>query len=389
MSIVVLTAAGVLAAGPAVGRQAAHPISAPRASTKALALHVKGNHIVNSKGQDVRLIGFNNSGAEYACVDGFGIFDTPTPTTVSPSIVAAMATWHGANVVRVPLDEQCWLDIGGVKPRYAGANYRAAITHYIGQLNAAGFAVVLDLQNTAPGNEKSLNQEEMPDGHSIIFWKQVATTFRSIRSVLFDLFNEPWPYDSYNSTKAWKCWRDGGCRLPSTNGHLTYTAVGYDQLIKAVRSTGARNIVMAGGLAYAESLDQWLKYEPKDPDHELIASTHVYSFNQCSNLKCYNGALAKVARHVPLYIGEYGPDLTVGYSNKLDVHCPRKDVGHTSFDSTLLTWAAQHDASWTAWSWNPWGDCWSLVTSFKGAATTRWGTVVKTDLSDEAQSARA
>jgi hypothetical protein len=373
----------MIAPGVAAGQLPRREVPLSHASKRALSLHVAGNHIVNAAGQDVRLVGFNSSGAEYACVDGFGIFDTPTAKTVSPSIVAAMARWHGANVVRVPLDEQCWLDIGGVKQRYAGINYRDAIKHYVGQLNAAGFAVVLDLQNTAPGNEKSLNQEEMPDGHSITFWKQVARTFRRNRSVLFDLFNEPWPYDSYNSTKAWKCWRNGGCRLPSTNGHRTYTAVGYDQLIAAVRSTGARNIVMAGGLAYSESLDQWLKYEPKDPDHELIASTHIYSFNQCSDLRCYNGALAKVAGHVPLFIGEYGPDLTVGYSTKLDVHCPSKDVGHTSFDSTLLAWAARHDASWTAWSWNPWGDCWSLVSNFKGTPTKPWGVLVMNQLSQQ------
>lgn len=379
-----LGAAGVLAAGPAPGVHAAHRVAA-----KVLALHVNGNHIVNASGQRVRLIGFNNSGSEYACEDGFGVFDTPNPKTVSPSIVAAMAAWHGANVVRVPLDEQCWLDIGGVKARYAGVNYRNAIKHYVGELNADGFAVVLDLQNTAPGNEKSLNQEEMPDPHSIRFWTQVARSFRSNRSVLFDLFNEPWPYDSYNSTRAWKCWRDGGCRLPSTNGKETYTAVGYDQLITAVRSTGARNIVMVAGLEYAESLDQWLKYKPKDPDHELMASTHVYSFNQCSTLSCYNGALAKVARHVPLYIGEYGPNLTVGYSQKLDRNCPVKDVGQTGFDRTLLSWAQRHGVSWSAWSWNPWGDCWSLVTGFKGSPTTPWGKLVKRALSNERQRARA
>jgi endoglucanase len=354
-----------------------------------LPLRLWGNHIVNSNGQRVRLVGFNSSGAEYACEDGFGIFDTPSPKTVSRSIVAAMASWQGANVVRVPLDEQCWLDIGGVKAQYAGAHYRQAIRHYVTELNAAGFAVVLDLQNTAPGNERSLNQEEMPDSHSIAFWAQVATVFRTNRSVLFDLFNEPWPYDSYNSARAWKCWRDGGCRLPSQNGHRTYIAVGYDQLIKAVRGTGARNIVMAGGLAYSESLDQWLKYEPRDPDHELIASTHIYSFNQCSTLRCYNGALSKVASRVPLFIAEFGPDLTVGFSAALDRHCPSKDVGNTGFDRTLLSWAAAHGASWSAWSWNPWGDCWSLVKNFKGATTRPWGDLVKRELDTYRQQPRA
>lgn len=358
------------------------------ATAKVLGLHVAGRHIVNSAGQRVRLIGFNNSGAEYACSEGWGIFDVGngSNTSVPVADVAAMAKWSGANAVRLQLNEQCWLGIGGVKPKYGGANYQRAIKAYVSELNNHGFAVILDLHLNAPGNERATNQEPMPDPHSLPFWTQVAKTFGSNTAVLFDLFNEPWPDNQSRSDRAWKCWRDGGCRQVSQNGGMHYTAVGMNQLIRAVRGAGARNVVVAGGVNYASSLGKWLAYEPTDPDHDLAASIHLYSFNGCTTTACYDKTPARIARHVPLIIGEFGPDLTVGYSPSLDSRCPKGDVGHTGFDTALLRWARAHGASWTAWTWNPWGDCWSLVTGFAGHPTSPYGVRVRGALRADRQS---
>jgi endoglucanase len=383
LAVAALIAGAVTGAGTAATARPA-PAAHASASAKALGLH-------NSRGQQVRLIGFNNSGAEYACTEGWGIFDVDTASNTSVPVadVVAMAKWSGANAVRLQLNEQCWLGIGGVKPEYGGANYQRAITTYVRELNDHGFAVILDLHLNAPGTEHASNQEPMPDAHSIPFWTQVAKTFRSDDAVLFDLFNEPWPDNQSSSNAAWRCWRDGGCRQVSQNGGRTYTAVGMNQLIHAVRSTGARNIVMAGGVNYASSLGKWLTYSPIDPDHNLAASIHLYSFNGCTTAACYDKTPAKIARHVPLIIGEFGPDLTVGYSNALDANCPSSDVGHTGFDTTLVNWARAHGASWTAWSWNPWGDCWSLVKGFSGHATSPYGVRVRQALRANRQSHRA
>jgi endoglucanase len=302
---------------------------------------------------------------------------------MTASTVAAMAAWHGANAVRVPVDEQCWLGLPGVKAAYAGAVYRSAIERYVSLLNAHGFAVILDLAGTAPGSERSANQEEMPDTHSLAFWQSAATAFRGNRSVLFDIFNEPWPFNDADSKAAWSCWRNGGCEQTSQNGGQKYQAVGMQQLIQTIRATGARNIVIAEGIQYAESVDRWLAYRPTDPTGNLIASVHVYSFNDCSSQRCYNGAMQRVLGRVPLLIGEFGPDLTVRYTPQLDVSCPAADVGTTTFDSTLLSWAGREGASWTAWSWNPWGDCWSLVKNLAGTPTAYYGDSVKAALKAE------
>jgi hypothetical protein len=64
---------------------------------------VRGNHLVDRRGEAVRLLGINRSGAEYQCVEGGQIFEGPT----DDASIAAMASWH-INAVRLPLNESCW-----------------------------------------------------------------------------------------------------------------------------------------------------------------------------------------------------------------------------------------------------------------------------------------
>ena len=50
-----------------------------------------------------------SKGTEYACVQGWGMFDGPT----DDEAIDVMKEWH-INVVRIPLNEACWLGINGV-----------------------------------------------------------------------------------------------------------------------------------------------------------------------------------------------------------------------------------------------------------------------------------
>lgn len=351
-----------------------------------VGLRVQGNRIVNQDGTAVRLLGFNRSGAEYACIEGWGIFDGPEDqrTGMTAASVQEMAAWKGANTVRLPLNEQCWLGLG-VEPAHGGARYQQAIREYVDLLNAHGFVVVLDLHRTAPGGARSREQEQMPDrDHSLTFWRQVATAYKDDSSVVFDLFNEPWPYGDTDSVRAWKCWRDGGCQLRSRNGGARYTAAGMNEIITTIRSTGARNVLAVGGIHWAETLDRWLEYEPTDPLGNLVASFHNYAYNRhCRDERCYDTVLAQVAAEVPLYAGELGPDTDSTVSGD-DAECPSSAVGRTGFSERVLDWLDHHGASYTPWSWNDWGDCYSLITSDDGTPTPIWGEAVKARLAANA-----
>jgi endoglucanase len=371
---------------PAVSATSPSSTAQPSATVTAPTngVRVVGARLVRANGTTVRLTGFNQSGTEYACIEGWGIFDAPGSATISPSVVASMASWRGANVVRVPLNEQCWLGIG-VQPQYGGAAYQRAIEDYVAQLNRAGFLAVLDLHRNAPGNAKSLNQEQMPDrDHSIEFWRQVAQRFGRNGSVLFDLFNEPAPYGEADTDRAWACWRDGGCVLKSANSGAPYVAAGMNELISAIRSTGARNVLIAGGIYWAEMLDRWLEFQPSDPMSNLAASFHAYSFNiRCAAIECYQTAVATVSSRVPMLVGEIGPDLKIDYDHAHD-HCAPADIGHTGFDETLFDWLDQHQISYTAWTFNKWSSCWALISDWAGTPEPIWGAFLRQRLAGQA-----
>jgi hypothetical protein len=61
----------------------------------------------------------------------------------------------------------------------------------------------------------------------------------------------------------------------------------------------------------------------------------------------------------------------------VDERCPRTAVRADGWAPLTLDWLDRHGAGWTAWSWNPWGDCWSLVQNWAGEPTPRWGAEVK------------
>jgi endoglucanase len=299
-----------------------------------LSIGVSGNHLV-SNGTVVRLLGVNRSGTEYACIQGWGIFDGPN----DDASVAAMAAWH-INAVRIPLNEDCWLSINGVNPAYAGATYRTAIQTYVNLLHQHGLYAILELHWNAPGTSRATGQQVMPDAdHSPAFWTSVATLFKADPAVLFDLYNEP-------HDVSWSCWLNG-CNAPGWN------IAGMQTLVTTVRSTGATQPIMIGGLAWANDLSGWLANRPSDPAHALVASFHNYNFNVCKP-SCWDSTVATLAAQVPVVTGELGED----------------DCAHTYIDQ-YMNWADAHGISYLGWTWDTW-NCSSgpaLISSYDGTPT--------------------
>lgn len=325
-------------------------------------LHVEGNAILNSSGQPLRLLGVNRHGTEYACIQGWGIFAGPSDA----ASIQAIASW-GATALRVPLNESCWLNSAtDPDPRhiYWGANYHQAIRDYVNLLNNNGLVAILDLHWTAGGTAEATGQEPLPNrAKSIEFWRQVATDYKDNSSVVFDLFNEPYPDNGGSSSSTWSCWREGG-----TCGGVSYAAAGMQELVDAVRATGAANIVMAGGLRWANDLSLWRTYRPSDPLNNLAAGWHVYNFNQCISESCWDAEVAPVAAIVPLIVGEMGP------SENPDQSCTLQDTG---FSCRLMNWLDDHNGSYNGHAWNLWNQCRDLIVSYDGTPTPVWGQEVK------------
>jgi hypothetical protein len=308
---------------------------------------VSGNKLVATDGKPVRLVGVNRSGAEYACIRGWGIFEGPTDA----ASVQVIRSWY-ANAVRIGLNEDCWLNINGVSPPYAGDNYQQAIIDYVDKLAAAGMYAILDLHWAAPGLAPATSLRPMPDlDHSVDFWRSVASTFKDHSNVLLDVFNEPFGVD-------WECWRDG-CDYPGGPDTVPWQAAGMQALVNTIRATGATQPILLGGLKFSNDIGAWREYAPDDPLHQLVASFHVYPFNDCNNPDCWVEQVAPVATSVPVVISEVGTDWSPPFSDAM--------AGH------LMHWADDHQLGYLAWTWNTWGSGEALITNYSGE-TTVWGT---------------
>ncbi|MFF5234681.1 cellulase family glycosylhydrolase [Dactylosporangium sp. NPDC000521] len=343
-------------------------VNGPNTGGAAPALHVTGNHLVTAAGATYRLLGVNRASAEFACVQGKGLWDSPQPDQAT---VDAMKAWN-IHAVRIPLNEDCWLGTFGTP---SGATYQQGVKDYVDLLVANGITPIVEMHwnhgvytgnASACADANATCQKPMPDAqYGPAFWTSVATMFKANNAVVFDLFNEPYPDAANNfsdATAAWKCLRDGG-----TCAGIGYQVAGMQSLLNAVRATGATNVVMVAGLTWTNDLTQWLTYKPTDPTGNLMASWHTYNFNGCVTTACWDSQIGTVAAQVPVVAGEIG----------------QNTCAHDYIDQ-VMAWADAHGVGYLAWTWNPWGVCSSqgnvLITDYAGTPTSTFGEAFKAHL---------
>ncbi|MEJ3746136.1 cellulase family glycosylhydrolase [Actinomycetes bacterium KLBMP 9797] len=345
--------------GPTTATPTVTPTTPPPAGGAAPALRVSGNRLLTASGATYRLLGVNRASGEFACVQGKGMWDSGP---VDQASVDAMKSWN-IRAVRIPLNEDCWLGLSGSP---SGATYQQAVKDYVNLLVANGINPILDLHWThgqytgnisACADVNATCQKPMPSmQHTPRFWTGVATAFKGNDAVVFDLFNEPYPDASNNWSDmpaAWRCLRDGG-----TCTGITYEVAGMQDLVDAVRATGATNVLLVAGLTWTNDLTQWLTYRPNDPLNNVVASWHSYNFNACVTVACWDSQIGAVAARVPVHAGEIGQDT----------------CAHDYIDQ-VTTWLDSRRLGYTAWTWNPWGCSGGnvLIEDYNGTPTSTYG----------------
>lgn len=316
-------------------------------------LHVaNSNQILNGSGQPLQLRGVDKSGSEYICVTSAGVFDGPSDS----ASVTVLGTW-AINVVRIPLNEDCWLNINGVVT--GGSSYITPIVNYVNLLTAANIAVILELHWSAPGTTLANGQVPMPDvDHSSTFWASVAGTFNSNSSVIYDLFNEPFPDSNQDTVAAWTCLKSGGNNTNCPGNGLTWTngAVGMQSLITTIRGTGSTNIIMIGCVQFAEQCDSWTANLPTDTlvPAQLAASWHSYNTSVCNTQSCWTSQMHPIMASYPLIVGEIGEN----------------DCADT-YVTNLMTDLDVHGGNYLGWAWDTY-NCSSfpaLISNYNGTPT--------------------
>jgi endoglucanase len=136
------------------------------------------------------------------------------------------------------------------------------------------------------------------------------------------------------------------------------------QAVAVMRAAGYRGVISSPGLDYANDMSSWLSHEPSDPQHQLIAEAHVYGKNTCSSVSCFDRTMTPVTNEVPLIFGEFGETYDASSCG-------------SSETSTILHWAQAHNVGHAAWTWNTWGDCLSLISSYNGTPANAYGRFIK------------
>ena len=315
-------------------------------------LKVVGTKVVDARGGRVWLRGVNAAGMEWSA-DGEGhILETAR---------VAVDDWH-ANLVRLPLAQDRWF---GKAPEQAddGAAYRALVRRVVDACAGRGGYVMLDLHWSDAGEwGKRIGQHVMPDRNSLTFWTAVAAAYKDHPAVIFDLYNEP-------HDVSWDVWLKGGevqDKLDKGQAGTRFEAVGMQALLDAVRATGARNVVVAGGLDWSYDLSGILDGRRlADPEgNGVIYANHAYPFKG-DTVERWVAKMEAASKELPIIVSEFGSDPPGGAG-----------LSGEQWVRGVLQALQGHEWAWTAWDLHPYAKP-GLIAGWDYAPTPHFGTWVK------------
>jgi endoglucanase len=325
---------GALAAAKAAAeaeRKAAEvSAEAPQREKWPQELHVEGRQVLGKDGKPVWLQGVNVVSLEWSA----------TGEQVMKAAQVAMDQWK-ANIIRLPVGQKWWFGRGSGQ-KDGGAAYRQLVDEVITLVANRGKYVLLDLhQFGAP-------RQEHAD-----FWKDAAAKYKDHPAVLFDLFNEP-------HGMSWEVWRNGGeveqkKKTGEEDAFLnaeekakiaeTRKSIGMQRLLDTVRETGARNIVLVGGLDYAYDLSGIAKgfALQEKGGNGIVLSTHIYPWK-----KGWAEKVLVVAEQYPILVGEVGAG-----AKKMEWLPAEYQEDAVTWVPEMIGFIQKHKFHWTAFAFHP------------------------------------
>jgi len=315
------------------------PISKP--------LHVSGNQILDPDGKSVWLQGVNVPELSWS---------PNGEDKVVWSVHLAIDDWH-ANVIRLPVMDSLWFGKGrGDMTSNDADAYRKIVDDAVKFASVRGAYIVLDLHRFFT-----------PDQSCVDFWKDAAARYANNPAVLFDIFNEP--HDT-----SWDVWRNGGqVTTKNKSGTLEVTGVGMQALVNAVRGTGAKNIIVAGGLEYAYNLTGIVNgYALDDKGGDgIVYATHFYNWHHG-----WSAHFMAVAAKYPVLVGETGADVKKMNFIPLD-----QQESPATWVPDAIGFIQKNHLNWTAWSFAKGATPDMLIDTTDFAPNPFWGEPVKEALS--------
>lgn len=284
------------------------------------------------------------------------------------SIQVGIEQWK-ANCIRLSVADDFWFGRGkGQKD--GGVAYRKLVDAAVEAAGSRKAYLVLDLHRFGA-----------PMDEHVAFWKDAAMRYKDHPAVLYELFNEA-------HSISWEVWRKGGELAEKGKADADVNAAenaakatrkrspGMQALVNAVRATGARNIVIAGGLDWGYDLSgvmQGHALEEREGGNGIMYSSHIYPWK-----KDWQGKALVAAEKYPLFIGEVGCPL-----ERMSFIPAEQHEDPYTWAPDMLGLIQKYKLNWTAWCFHPKAAP-MVILDWQYTPTPYWGAFVKEALSGKA-----
>ncbi len=315
-------------AGGGTGSPPAHEAGpAQGGATTGAPYHVQGAQILDRNNQPHLFRGLDRPSLEWSC----------SGDIVETDYITMAQMWK-ANVVRLPLNQDCWLQ--DASNPSADSSYQALVDEQVQWAKTYNMDIILDLHwsdrgdysvgqtcLTANGN----CQQDMADAHSVTFWDQVAAKYKNEPQVLFELYNEP-KIGGYSPQPAnWDTWLNGG----QSSG---FTVHGMQELYTHVRNAGANNLVIVGGLSWSFDLSGLSSHALNGTN--IVYNTHVYDMNPANEWFSKFGTFAGTYPIIATEFGDHSGSCSTGVVTNFTSYANGNAVGGSSAPANKLSWTA-------------------------------------------------
>ncbi len=190
-----------------------------------------------------------------------------------------------------------------------------------------GFVVILSMQDQSYSGGDAT---PMPEPQTLRSWGELTKYFNHDLEILYELWNEPMVKDSADE---WKLWRNGG----TWKGQ---TVIGHQQLLECVRSSGARNVLIAEGTRVGKSFIGCPGLD--DPLRQLAYGIHPYLTHPIKNPASWDRTFGDWAKKYPVVCTEWGANSG----------SPFAQPEWPALSSKLLEYLKAHDIGQIAWSFD-------------------------------------
>lgn len=335
------------------------PYETPDATKFPSELRTVGNKILNKEGKEVWLQGVNIMSLDWGA----------TGERVLLSSKVAIEDWK-ANTIRLAVKESYWFGQDSSQ-KDGGKAYRELVDAVVNLTANRGAYVLLDL-----------HRYKAPRAEHADFWKDAATRYKNHPALIFDLFNEA-------HGTSWEVWQKGGFVPVKKEGvdetaflseedkiknNVGYRSIGMQGLLDAVRATGAKNVVLAGGLDYGYDLSGINKGFALDDKggNGIIYGSHIYPWK-----KGYQEKVLDIAAKYPVLSGENG-----GNVNKMGFIPAEQQEDANIWVPRFLGMMQKYHLHWTGFSFHPKASP-VMISDWDYTPTPEWGAFAKRALAGE------